>query len=152
MSESNRKIIVDAITRMLARREHSVVEITTKLSQKGYEEAETAPIIEEFREAGIQSDLRFAEAMVRSAVVRGRGPRRLKADLSAHDVEESFIDQAIKEVAPDWFELALHVRIKKFGTAVPEDFKVRQKQMQFLQYRGFVQEQIQYAIRGDNAE
>lgn len=152
MSESNRKIIVDAITRMLARREHSVVEITAKLTQKGYEESETAPIIEEFREANIQSDERFAEAMIRSAVSKGRGPRRLKADLSQHDVSDSVISQAIKEVAPDWFELALRVRVKKFGPAAPDDFKDRQKQMQFLQYRGFAQEQIQYAIRANDTE
>ncbi|PTT93368.1 RecX family transcriptional regulator, partial [Pseudomonas sp. HMWF031] len=35
MSEFDRKIITDAITRMLARREHSFNEIMRKLQQKG---------------------------------------------------------------------------------------------------------------------
>ncbi|WP_018983389.1 regulatory protein RecX [Salinimonas chungwhensis] len=148
MSEFNRKIIVDAITRMLARREHSYMEITAKLTQKGYAESQVAPIIEEFREADIQSDQRFAEAMVRSALSKGRGPRRLSADLTRHDISESLVDAAVAEVEPDWFELALSVREKKFGLAEPSDFKRRQKQMQFLQYRGFLQAHIDYAMQG----
>lgn len=151
MSETNRKIIVDAITRMLARREHSIVEISTKLTQKGLESPDFMPIIAEFAEADIQSDARFAEAKVRSALSKGHGPRRLRAELNQHDIGSALLDQALAEVEPDWFALALNVRAKKYGLAPPQDFKHRQKQMQFLQYRGFYQEHIQYALEGSEA-
>ena len=149
MSDPDRKIIIDAITRMLARREHSVAEIVKKLAQKEVNEATALQVISEFCEANLQSDERYAEAKVRSSVSRGIGPRRLKAELSQHDISESMTSQAIEEVNPDWYALALAVREKKYGLAEPEDFKQRQKQMQFLQYRGFYQSQIQYAMSGD---
>ena len=56
MSDFDRKFITDAITRMLARREHSFDEICRKLSQKGIESDAFIPILEEFREAKIQCD------------------------------------------------------------------------------------------------
>ena len=49
MSEFDRKIITEAITRMLARREHSLSEIVRKLKQKGIESDAFIPILEEFR-------------------------------------------------------------------------------------------------------
>ncbi|SVE25755.1 uncharacterized protein METZ01_LOCUS478609, partial [marine metagenome] len=56
MSEFDRKIITDAITRMLARREHSFNEIMRKLQQKGIASDAFMPILEEFKDADIQSD------------------------------------------------------------------------------------------------
>jgi len=149
MAEPSRKIIIDAITRMLARREHSVAEIIKKLAQKDINEASALPIIGEFSEANIQSDARYTEAKIRSCMARGIGPRRVKAELSQHDISEAMVDNALHEVAPDWFTLAREVRDKKYGLTAPEDFKQRQKQMQFLQYRGFYQSHIQYAMDGD---
>jgi hypothetical protein len=56
MSEFDRKIITDAITRMLARREHSFNEIMRKLQQKGIASDAFMPILKEFKDADIQSD------------------------------------------------------------------------------------------------
>ena len=39
-----------------------------------------APVVEEFKQAGIQSDARFAEMKVRSGVAKGQGPARIKAE------------------------------------------------------------------------
>ncbi len=149
MSEPDRKIIIDAITRMLARREHSIAEIVRKLAQKDVSETTALPIINEFCEANLQSDERYAEAKIRSSIGRGVGPRRVKADLNQHDISEAMVERAMEEVDPDWFELARAVREKKYGLTAPADFKQKQKQMQFLQYRGFYQSHIQYAMDGD---
>ena len=43
----------------------------------------------------------------------------------------------------------LYPKIKKFGEGRETDFKARQKQMQFMNYRGFTRDQIQYAVNGD---
>jgi regulatory protein len=36
--------------------------------------------------------------------------------------------------------------VKRFGDPLPDDWIDKQKQMRFLQYRGFTQEQIKYAF------
>lgn len=148
MAESDRKIITDAITRMLARREHSRQEVVTKLSQKGFDLEACLPILQEFVEADIQSDSRYAEMRIRACASRGLGPSRVKMELSQHRLADATVAGAMDEADIDWFELALKVKVKKYGEDAEQDFKLRQKQMQFLNYRGFTQDQIQYAVNG----
>lgn len=149
MSDYERNDILNAITRMLARREHSVVEIGRKLQQKGMPAALYQPIIEEFREAGIQSDARFAEAKVRSAAGKGVGELRLRRELEEHQIDSGTITLAFKEADIDFFSLARQVYEKKYRGSEPADFHERQKRMRFLAYRGFSQEQISFAIKGE---
>jgi regulatory protein len=149
MSEFDRKIITDAITRMLARREHSYKEIAQKLKQKGIESAAFTPILDEFRDADIQSDARFAESRTRALYLKGKGPRTIKLDLQQYGIDEYCVEQAFDEISPDWFESAKAVKIKKFGEFYESDYTLRLKQKQFLQYRGFYQEHIEYAVSGD---
>lgn len=149
MSEFDRKIITDAITRMLARREHSYNEITRKLMQKGFESDAFLPVLEEFRNADVQSDERFAESRARALYLKGKGPRAIKLDLQQYGIDESYAEQALHDIEPDWFESAKAVKEKKFGLFIETDFQLRQKQKQFLQYRGFYPDHIDYAVSGD---
>ena len=149
MTDPDRKIIIDAITRMLARREHSHVEVLTKLTQKGFDAGLSSAILQEFTDADIQSNARYAEMRVRACASKGQGPARIKRELAQHKLDDATIASAMSEAAIDWFELALKVKEKKFGEEQERDFKARQKQMQFLNYRGFTQEHIQYAVNGD---
>lgn len=146
MSDSDRKIIMDSITRMLSRREHAFAEVVRKLQQKGFQSEAFLPVLDEFREAGIQSDARFAEMKVRAGFAKGHGPGRVKTDCQQWQINESLFEQAIRENNLDWFELALQVRAKKFGIGLVTNREQRYKQMRFLQYRGFYQDQIEYAM------
>ena len=149
MSEFDRKIITDAITRMLARREHSFNEIVRKLKQKGMQTEAFIGILEEFRDADIQSDARFAESRARALYLKGKGPRTIKLDLQQYGVDEYCVHQALEEIEADWFESAKAVKIKKFGEFYETDYSARLKQKQFLQYRGFYQDHIEYAVSND---
>ncbi|MCW8107656.1 recombination regulator RecX [Alteromonas ponticola] len=146
MTDEIRKNIIDATTRLLARREHSEVELVQKLIQKGFDPASVQPVLIEFQQADIQSDKRFAESRVRHAANKGIGPNRVRAELSQHQIDDEFIHVAFSETDIDWFELAKAVHTKKYASQKPDTFKDKQKQRQFLQYRGFTFEQIQYAM------
>lgn len=149
MSEFDRKFITDAITRMLARREHSFSEVSRKLEQKGIQADDYLPVLQEFKDADIQSDMRYAESRARALYHKGAGPRKIKLDLQQHGIDEHIGEQALMELEPEWFEMAKHVKEKKFGTSRETDFKQLMKQKQFLQYRGFYSEHIEYAVQGE---
>lgn len=149
MSEFERNVIIDTITRMLARREHSVAEIERKLAQKGIPESEYSQVLQEFIENDVQSNRRYAESRARSMVTRGSGPVKIRGDLQQRGVNEADIDAALSEVDVDWFQLAIEVKVKKFGRGAAQDYALRMKQMQFLRYRGFTMEHIEFAVRGD---
>ncbi len=146
MAEFERGVIIDAITRMLARREHSVAEIETKLRQKGIPESDYLPILQEFVDNNVQSNQRYAEARARSMAGRGAGPVKIRADLQQRGVDETDIDMALDEVEVDWFAQAKAVRDRKFGDAHPKDYAQRMKMMQFLKYRGFSMDHIAFAV------
>ncbi|MCW8092861.1 regulatory protein RecX [Alteromonas sp. ASW11-130] len=146
MTNEIRKKLIESTTRLLARREHSVTELVQKLASKGFELDSIYSVVEEFKQADIQSDRRFAESRVRHAANKGIGPNRVKTELSQHKIDETLVFEAFKEAEIDWFELAKTVHAKKYKGDISDSFKEQQKQRQFLQYRGFTFEQIQYAI------
>ncbi len=57
-------------------------------------------------------------------------------------LDDDLISQSIAEFDSQWPVLARQVREKRFGAALPADFKERSRQMRFLQQRGFTTEQI----------
>jgi regulatory protein len=137
----------------LARREHSRAELARKMEQAGFEMNASLDAIEQLRKDGLQSDRRFVDAFVQSRINQGKGPTRIRADLSQRGVRDPVIHEVLSAVEQDWFRLARDTRIKKFGMDLPVDFKDKARQMRFLQYRGFEPDQIQSAVSrfDDNA-
>lgn len=131
----------------LARREHSREELVRKMKKAGFDCNVALDVIEQLRKDGLQSDRRFVEAFVQSRISHGKGPRIIRADLSQRGVREPVIHEALVEVTADWVQLARQTRLKKFGEALPDDFKEKARQMRFLQSRGFEPDQIQAAVR-----
>jgi len=133
---------------MLARREHSVFELTRKLEQKDFPSELIKEVIERLIADNLLSDERFAEAYVRMRSARGFGLQRIRLEMKERGVDSYLIDRAIAESDVDWNALASEVRDRKFGEQRPEEFSLRAKQMKFLQYRGFSHAQINAAVTG----
>lgn len=134
----------------LARREYGFAELVNKLTAAGFDPDITADAVSTLRTDGLQSDQRFAESFVQSRLSQGKGPVRIRQELNERGVSGSAISDAFETVPADWFELAVEVREKKFGAGLPTDFKEKARQMRFLQYRGFDQDQIQHAMRSSS--
>lgn len=132
----------------LARREYGQQELIRKLSAAGYDRGLARTTVEQLTADGLQDDRRFVENFVQSRVNQGKGPVRIHADLAQRGLAEGLIGDVLEHVAEDWFALARQVREKKFGGAVPANFKEKARQMQFLQSRGFTQGHIQSAVSG----
>ena len=130
----------------LARRDYGRDELARKLADKGFRRSIVDDEIHRLAQEGLQSDSRFAESFVQSRVNQGKGPVRIRADLRQRGIRDGVIETALEEVACDWYELAREERVKKFGEAVPDEFKEKARQMRFLQYRGFEQDHIQSAF------
>jgi len=133
----------------LARREYGQNELIKKLADKGYVFKVAQQAVQQLTEDNLQCDDRFAEAFVQSRINQGKGPVRIRLDLSQRGVSDAIIEMAIDESAADWHGLAKGVRLRKFGGAEPADFKAKAKQMRFLQYRGFEQSHVQAAFHNE---
>lgn len=130
----------------LARREYGHTELIRKLAEKGFERRVADDAVEQLAAEGLQSDQRFAESFVQSRINQGKGPVRIRLDLGQRGIDAAAIEVALEDACPNWHQLAREIRIKKFGGALPTDFKEKARQMRFLQYRGFEQDHIQSAV------
>lgn len=139
-----------AAVRLLAGREHSVLELTRKLCQKGYEASEVEQLADELVREGLLSDARFIEAFVRGRIERGSGPVRIRAELGTRGIDEASARAHLDLPQARWRELAELARRKRFGAARPRELKERARQARFLEYRGFTAEQIRAVLDADD--
>jgi len=130
----------------LARREHGRSELLEKVTRFGFDADVADDAVAQLVEDGLQSDVRFADAFVRSRINQGKGPAKIRADLREKGVNDGVTEDGIREADQDWYALAVEVRLKKFGAERPVEFKEKARQMRFLQSRGFEQDQIQAAV------
>lgn len=138
----------DAI-RLLARREYARAELERRLTVKGHARDEIELCLDALAAEGLQSDARFAEVFVRSRIVRGQGPIRIRAELSERGIGAEQARQAFTEIASreavDWFALACEVLAKRFS-GPGEGPRERARRERFLAGRGFDFDQVRHAL------
>lgn len=129
--------------RLLARREHSELELRHKLIGRSFTDTIVDAVVMQLVDQGLLSDQRFAEVYARGRFERGYGPLRIRAELRERGVSGDLTEQNLTELSRSWVESASRQRSKRFGRQPPGDYRERAKQMRFLQQRGFTSEQIQ---------
>jgi regulatory protein len=71
-------------------------------------------------------------------------------ELSERGIDKEMTNSCINNLDIDWMETINAVRVKKFGLALPKDFKGRSKESHFLQYRGFTSDQINKLYKSED--
>lgn len=132
----------------LARREYGRAELITRLMDKGFEPETARAAVERLVAEGLQDDRRFAESLVASRIRKGKGPVRIRLDLTGRGIEPGLVEHALADAGEDWSLLARRVRERRFGAGLPADFPEKARQMRFLQSRGFAPDQIAAAVSG----
>jgi regulatory protein len=138
--------IFDQALSLLSYREHAKKELEKKLKAKGYEEEEINKTILKLEEINYLNDKRFAEIFVRSRVSKPLGANRILQELMQKGIDNQLAKYAIENAEADWFELALQLKVRRFGEDLCTNFKEKGKQSRYLQYRGFNFDQIKYAL------
>lgn len=133
---------------LLARREHGRVELTRKLRQRGAADELIDPALDRLAEEGLLSEARYLESFVASRARGGYGPLRIREELAQRGLPRDAIEQALGEAEIDWGEQLRELWQRKFAGQIPQDMRDKAKQMRFLAYRGFAQEQIGRLLRG----
>ena len=132
----------------LARREHSVREISDRLRRRFGDDAPVQTILDWLTGQNFLDDRRFAGVFMRSRIERGQGPLRLRQELQQRGLSETLIEEALAEAECDWFALAASTRARRFRKLPGADRKEKARQLRFLQYRGFTSEQCFAALDG----
>lgn len=138
--------------RLLARREHSRSELTSKLRQRQLPVDLIAAVLDEYEQEGWLSDERFADVYGRQRFDLGYGPLRIRSELQQRGVS-TWPDSLVGITEQDWVENAVRAREKKFGLQnLSCDWPEKARQARFLAQRGFTGEQVKRAIESSGRE
>lgn len=135
-----------AAMNLLARREHSLDELRSKLCRRFADADLVEDQLQQLRAENLQSDERFAESFARQRANRGYGPGRVRQEMRQRGLSDAAISTALDTLDMDWFALAETVWRKKFN-APASDLKNLAKQQRFMQYRGFSAEYYEHLVQ-----
>ena len=122
--------------KLLARREHTRVELARKLSAHTEDPAEIEAVLDDLERRGWLSEQRVVEQRVHTLRAR-YGARRIGHDLAAKGVSDDAVAAALSGLKGGELDAAREVWRRKFGGRLPRTAAERAKQARFMQGRGF---------------
>lgn len=146
-NESTSQQAEDVVVRLLARREHSQLELQQKLKQRGFDHDTSLKVLEKAKANGWQSDERFAEVWVRSCIARGDGVSKIRAQAPQKGIPPELVEAVLQQEQPNWVELCYQRLVRKFGQRPVADTKQREKIIRHLLQRGFTFAVIKQALQ-----
>ena len=130
-----------AAMNLLARREHGHVELARKLKLRGGDAQMIEVELQRLTEDGLLSEERYLESYVRSRANEGRGPMRIREELTQRGLARADVDQALSEAQVDWDERMRELWQRRFDGQIV-DIKDKAKQSRFLAQRGYALDAI----------
>jgi regulatory protein len=143
-----RRDVREAAIALLARRDHSRMELERRLLAQGYSAEELGALVPELIESRALDDVRFAHNYVSYHVARGQGPVRIRVELEALGIGGELLEAALAH-EQDWLALAREQRSRRFGPKIPASRVEQVRQARFLQSRGFSSDHIRAAVGAD---
>jgi len=130
--------------RYLGRREYGCRELALKLERRGVDSSTASSVVQDLNSEGLVSDVRFAEAFVRSKVERLFGPLKIRGQLRQRGIDDSVIEPALEEYREIWMDSALAWVDKRAPDRLDQAEKARLYRSG--KNRGFMHEQIMRAL------
>lgn len=125
-----------AAMNLLARREHGHVELARKLLLRGADADMIEVELQRLTEDGLLSEQRYLESYIRSRANAGRGPMRIREELTQRGLQRGDVEQALNAADIDWDENMRELWQRRF-TGQVVDLKDKAKQSRFLAQRGY---------------
>ena len=137
-AETFRQAYLKAV-KYLVTREHSRMEIETKLAKRDVPADVVDAVTEQLQREGYQCDVRFATALCEQRLRKGYGPLFIRAKLQERGVDSAIIAEVIDELDTDWVAQAVDALRNRFNPEELADNSQRQRGRvaRFLQSRGF---------------
>ena len=126
-----------AAMNLLARREHSLLELRRKLRRRFPDGQLVETQLQRLADENLQSDERFAEAFAWQRSSKGYGPLRVRQEMRERGLTDKEIAIAFEAAAIDWLALAQETFLKKFGEPGRVELKEKARRIRFMEYRGF---------------
>lgn len=142
LTQTEKLKIKDSAFRLLGRREHSVFELTLKLSRKKFRKDLIESVLLDLKKHGYLDDNNFTDAFVKERLAKRKsGINKIKAELIKRGVNRKSIDTALSKIDNTFseqtaFSLA-DQKLKSLKHKENDNRKIKQKISSFLFSKGF---------------
>ncbi len=136
-----------AAMNLLARREHGHVELARKLRLRGADAEMIEVELQRLTDDGLLSEQRYLESYIRSRANEGRGPMRIREELTQRGLARELVEYALAEAVNDWPAQMEDLWRRRFSGRVV-DLKDKAKQSRFLAQRGYAVDDIRRLLDG----
>lgn len=129
--------IIEIAVNLLARREHSSLEIRQKLKQRHFDDEDIESAITQLQTNNLLSDERFTESYINMRKQRGYGPLRITQELKQRGINTELVETYLDRNDPYWQDILQQQYIKKYGNQPVTEYKEKARRTHYLQNRGF---------------
>ena len=136
---------------LLARREHSWLELRQKLVQRGFSSSSIELVLDQLMEDRLLHEGRYAELYVCSRADRGYGPLRIAGELRERGIAEDTVVATLAALEELWLPKLRELHRKRFNALIPADTAGRLQQNRILRQRGFTLDQIKHLFEAVSA-
>ena len=135
---------------MLARREHTRLELARKLGPHAESAEQIEALLDQLVASGWLSETRFAESRA-IALARKFGSRKIEHDLKNRGVSAEVVERSVEQARTQELANCREAWRKKFGV-LPQSAVERGRQMRFLAGRGFSAEAVRQVLKAGDAD
>ena len=138
--------LYDHAVSLLARRDYASGELARTLSKMTENREKIDKALSRLVESGYLDDNRLITHMIDKHVRKKHGPARIKQEIRQKGFSPELVEQMLEKVDVDWYAMARELKVSKFGDAVASEAKEKNKQIRYLQYKGFSMDMIFEAL------
>jgi regulatory protein len=120
----------------LSRRDYGYYELYLKLQKYSEDLEQIKLVLDELKHKNYLSEERYINSYLRSKNTK-YGLDKMRYDLLQKNVDSEILDDILTKYKTDEYKVAYDVWLRKFNGIIAKDNKQRQRQIRFLQSRGF---------------
>ena len=129
---------------LLARREHSRLELRQKLFQRGYPPDRIDAVLDQLATEHLLDEGRYAELYACARADKGYGPLRIARELRERGVPDNLVVATLAMLEEDWLPKLRELHRKRFKSLIPADAAGRAQQTRVFRQHGFTLDQIKH--------
>jgi len=142
----NAQELYDHAVSLLAKRDYSSGELTRTLVKMTENSECVDSALQRLIVSGYLDDERLVIHLVDKHIRKKHGPTRIRQEVRQKGFSQELVEQTLEKAGVEWYAMARELKVSKFGEERASDAKEKNKQVRYLQYKGFSMDMIFEAL------
>jgi len=142
----NAQELYDHAVSLLAKRDYSSGELSRTLLRMTENSECVDSALQRLIVSGYLDDERLVIHLVDKHIRKKHGPTRIRQEVRQKGFSPELVEQTLEKAGVDWYAMARELKVSKFGEERASDAKEKNKQVRYLQYKGFSMDMIFEAL------